>query len=371
MNKYLFALGRELTLSAAEIEAAFSALSLEPEIEIIDKYLIAELEEDLNTDELMARLGGTIKIAQSISGELGAKKTIIEHLNTNQPTGKIQFSLNDRGLALEIKKFLKGEGRNVRYVEPKNTATVLHNNLVEKKSDYLLTNKEVFVTRAIQPIEEFGERDYGRPKSDDKSGMLPPKLAKIMINLSGFNKKNTLLDPFCGSGTVLMEAAVMGYTQLIGSDLAPKATSDTKENLNWIKAKYKLSFKQTFYNTDSTKLNKKISLNSVDCIVTEPFLGRPLTGRHPLNFLKDQAQELSRLYIKSFASFHTILKPKATVVFVIPSFKIKEEWVEVECIDEIKGLGFEVVSLDEDSDSLRYARPDQHLARNIWKFRKK
>ena len=52
-----------------------------------------------------------------------------------------------------------------------------------------------------------------------------------MINLAlsqNIDYKN-LLDPLRGSGTILTEAAVMGYQNLYGSDISRKAITDTKE----------------------------------------------------------------------------------------------------------------------------------------------
>src|SRR5205823_3602162 len=92
---------------------------------------------------------------------------------------------------------------------------------------------------AVQPFEQFSARDFGRPGRDDLSGMLPPKLAIIMINLAANDTISVLLDPFCGSGTILSEALLLGYKNLIGSDISEKAVADTKTNLDWIANKFR------------------------------------------------------------------------------------------------------------------------------------
>ena len=84
-------------------------------------------------------------------------------------------------------------------------------------------------TEAVQPFEQFSARDFGRPGRDDLSGMLPPKLAIIMINLAQTPLNSILLDPFCGSGTILSEAVLLGYTNLIGTDISEKAIADSKK----------------------------------------------------------------------------------------------------------------------------------------------
>jgi len=100
----------------------------------------------------MSRLGGTVKIGKLIDNN------IKNYLLQNQSDGKIVFSIsgsNAQKQALEIKKELKLLGRSVRYVEAKNTATILHNNLVEKQGDFTIVNNQIFITEAIQPFEDL------------------------------------------------------------------------------------------------------------------------------------------------------------------------------------------------------------------------
>ena len=93
----------------------------------------------------------------------------------------------------------------------------------------------------MQPFKDLSRLDFGRPARDDFSGMLPPKLAQIMINLAQVqNPEALIIDPFCGSGTILSEALLMGYKDLLGSDISPKAIADTYKNISWIKDLYKI-----------------------------------------------------------------------------------------------------------------------------------
>ena len=300
MPCYLFQLGHQPQISTAEIQAV---LSLEhPSTHIIEhqtnKYLFVDSKKELNAENLINKLGGTIKISSQFtvqSSEL--KKNIVNYLNKNQSTGKIEFSLTggDKNLPLTIKKELKMLDRSVRYIEPKNTATILHNKLVEKKTDLTIINKDIFVTLAIQPFTEFSERDYGRPGIDDKSGMLPPKLARIMVNLSQATKDEIILDPFCGSGTVLTEALTMGYNNLIGSDISEKAIQDTEKNIQWLIANYHLSAITYHLNVaDATKISANLQPVSVDTIITEPYLGNPLHGNESKVYIQKQTEELNK-----------------------------------------------------------------------------
>jgi tRNA G10 N-methylase Trm11 len=191
----------------------------------------------------------------------------------------------------------------------------------------------------------------------------------MMINLSGANADSILLDPFCGSGTIITEAMILGYKNLIGADASERAIADTKTNIDWIIQHYSLSTNSPkIFQSDARNLNEKITNNSVDTIVTEPFLGKPLKGNETFEEIKSQSTELKRLYLGAFEQFQKILKLKGTIIFIIPCFKYKGDWLKIDCLPEIKKLGFTPVSMWEDKNFLLYSRPDQHVGREIWKF---
>lgn len=375
MNNYLFFLGHQPHISTAEIEAVFSAENIDYSLELKEKNIL-KLSTKKNTDAstMIERLGGTVKIAEQIENAEDVRDAIINFIEMSQSEGKIQFALNgqnSRELSLDIKKKLKKSGRSVRYIEIKNTATILHNNLIEKQGDFTLLGDEVYVTRAIQPIEDFTERDFGRPGTDSKSGMLPPKLAKIMLNLAKVNKKTVLLDPFCGSGTVLMEGAVLGIEKMYGTDISKKAIEDTEKNLQWIKESKKLlNLKYQLHACDAIKVDQYIEKNSIDTIVSEPLMGKPLHGTEDEKTLRAQANSLGDLYISAFQTFQKILKKDGIIIFIIPSFFYKNNWITIDCTERIEKIGFDVIPFSPKNKFLQYYRPGQKLARNIWCFKK-
>jgi len=370
----LLVLGREPLLSAAEITAVFSLSKISYEIDSFsNNHLAIKTNEKISAFELINRLGGTIKIAKKLDITIDG---IAYFLNHFLPRGKINFSLN--GFApkqgLEIKKQLRAMGRGARYIEPKNTATIAFNNLIEKGADLTLFNSQIFISQALQPFEKFSRRDYGRPGRDNRSGMLPPKLAMIMINLAAAPLETALLDPFCGSGTIINEALCLGYKKLIGADASERAVIDTKNNIDWLKKEFPLEdtkAEPNIFQSDARNLDKIIRNSSVGAIVTEPYLGKPLQSGETLEEIKQQAKELKTLYLSAFQQFKKILKPDGTIVFVIPCFKFKKDWIKIDCLSEIKKLGFEPAPLWKDKISLLYSRPDQRVGREIWKFIKK
>ena len=173
-------------------------------------------------------------------------------------------------------------------------------------------------TIAVQAFKDLGKRDFGRPNRDDASGMLPPKVAQIMINLAQIKDYNGLvLDPFCGSGTVLQEALLMGFNNVAGTDLSPKAIEDSKENIAWLKEKFSLTGTKTnIFLKNAIKLSESFKPESVEAIICEPYLG-PQRGWNDLKIVKD---ELEDLYTKSLREFSKILKPHGRVVIIFPMF---------------------------------------------------
>ena len=217
--KYLAVLGRQPEISIAELEAS-----------------------DFCTD--IDRLGGTQKLAVKL------EVSPLDFLR-QLPDGKITLGVSDYSEkaskksasleALKLKKILVRHGRSVRVVENKDavlsTATSLHNGLSgknERKIELIKSNDEWYRVIGVQDIDAYAKRDQARPARDAKVGMLPPKLAQILINLCGpLPEGATILDPFCGTGVVLQEALLMGY-RAYGTDLSDRMVEYSEKNLKWL-----------------------------------------------------------------------------------------------------------------------------------------
>ena len=119
---------------------------------------------------------------------------------------------NVNKLAIQIKKAFKvKKSKSVRFV-PSDTnilsaAQVIHNHLQDKGIEFLVAfaGDAAIVARTtqIQNIDFYSKRDFGRPLRDPKVGMLPPKLAQIMINLAKPDSGGVIVDPYCGTGVIL------------------------------------------------------------------------------------------------------------------------------------------------------------------------
>jgi len=387
MNSYFFILGRNTTISISEIE---SVLEKNIASRIMGKgFYIIESKDELDLNELQQTLGGTIKIGEIV---LESEKEITNYLKKNAGDKKLRFGINLYGCDLkpmQIKKQLKDAGISSRLVESKEktlSSVITQKEILNKDGIELncfKTDNKIFIgrTRTCQPFEEFSYRDWQRPAKDQASGMLPPKIAKIMINLAQADRNELLLDPFCGSGTILMEAALMGHNILIGSDISEKAVTDTKKNFEWLDeqglTKNKIDLK--LFQTDIKELDKYIEQNSIQTIVAEPFLGPPLKKEMEIDEIMKIKSDLEDMYVRSFQIFTKILKTSGCVVIIMPVFLQKDN-IYLEILDKIKKLGFTIIDpikhLDFDLPEMTerggilYSRPDQRVGREIFVIKK-
>lgn len=337
--KYFFILGTNPALSTAELAAV---LDLNQAKLLAADFLVWETENEINPANLINRLGGTIKIGlirKEIKNSdepklLEAIKKIAKIKKENSPEGKFNFGFSDYGkrqfnkkdLGLKLKKYFSDEKISSRFVisheKTLSSVVVTQNKLTTRGLEIILIESQgqIFIgeTLVVQPFKDLSRRDYGRPARDDLSGMLPPKLAQIMINLAQVKDTGALLvDPFCGSGTILSEALLAGYKNLFGSDLSFKAINDSHQNISWLKELYKIENAKTKLLVKNViDLSKFIKAGTVEAIITEPFLG-PQRG---LIDFKTVIKNLEDLYGLALQEFREVLKPNGRVVMIWPLF---------------------------------------------------
>jgi tRNA (guanine10-N2)-dimethyltransferase len=118
----------------------------------------------------------------------------------------------------------------------------------------IVTNQKKYLGYADATIPERPKKKIKYPTELDW------KLARCMVNLSQLKKGNTICDPFCGTGTILLEAESMGISS-IGIDFDGKMCDIAKKNL--VANGYDSKIINSTYH-DVQKIKDKI-----DCIVTD------------------------------------------------------------------------------------------------------
>lgn len=81
----------------------------------------------------------------------------------------------------------------------------------------------------VEPLRSF-ERRQPPARPFRQPGTMGPQLARTLVNLSGVRPGDRLLDPMCGPGGVLIEAAMLGVSP-IGIDVQRKMLEGARSNV--------------------------------------------------------------------------------------------------------------------------------------------
>jgi len=167
----------------------------------------------------------------------------------------------------------------------------------------LLTKKLATIPRSNFEARKPTRRPFFAPVS------LHPRLARCLVNLAGTRESAIVLDPFCGTGGLLLEAGLMGMT-IIGSDIDPRMVNGTKTNLEHLGIKNYM-----LINSNVTELIEHLRTSSLnpEVIITEPPYGRASTT---------QGEPLAQLFLKLSQIFYEILPPSGRLVISIPDIKL-------------------------------------------------
>lgn len=405
MNEYLFFLGSHPTLSAIEIAAALRRHGITADIiRYTEQYVRIRTSDELPSS-LLANLGGTTRIA-SLLRTLSATPTaedVLEALAPLPAKMTIGFSnltsqnIDLKKLGIEVKKSAKKQTTRVKFITPSgrsqqlNAAQVLFNSLYKQphaEVTFVEDGDQILVTRTIQmqDISRYELRDTLRPARDPRVGMLPPKLAQIMVNIAishSPKEELAILDPFCGSGTLLQEAWLMDI-QSVGSDASSNMIAASGENLAWIFDKFspKESLQPELVEHDARQPFPETWSKTFSTIATEPFLGTPQSTPLPMAKLDEWQAPLIQLYIKTFEMLHPVLMDNGIILFLFPAVKTQEKGftpLPSSLFDEIEKCGYSMVELAPESlrshvsltdrGTYLYARPDALVAREftLWK----
>lgn len=253
-----------------------------------------------------------------------------------------------------LKNHLSG---NHRFILPKEAFGLIPLIITkEQVSEIMIFNDHIWRTIWVQDYQSWIKKDRHLPFANAKAGLLPPKIARTLINLSGIKpvKNKILLDPFCGSGRILVEAMELGF-QVIGSDISKDQLEQTKANLESLEFD---SNRYQLFQSDATQIKKLIPLNSIDLIITEPFLGRP--NPRP-DRIPDLIKGLEKLYLGALKSWLPILKKKAVIVMIFPQIETpKKTFITSRIIDDPHLIGYNVKTR-----GIPYSRPKASIIREI------
>lgn len=373
----LFQYGENSSLSRAEILSVVGRLD---RFRDMGDYAIVEgqVKNDL-------RLGSVLRVAKFLCLDKDLERSLEESLPVERRTRWAVTNLDCAG-AVDIEARIEAclprvNGRWIR-IRPLSRfgrnnglsiTRAISNKMAAKGVEFLLSCSEgvrrVWTTESYVPLSDFKRADMRRPYKRSIIA-LPTHLARTMINLAKPSRGDNLLDPFCGTGTVLMEA-LTGQVTAYGVDRDAVNIRGCITNLKW------RGFHQSSYHVvrgDSLRLGSLFPELRFDCVVTEPPLGPPISE------LPSQAQglrlrdSLTPFYERALKSIVTVLKEGARVVMTLPSWKIRggqRVAVDANLLAVAAGL---VVDDSLTQYGVRYpirwAKPDNKIERLVTVFTK-
>jgi tRNA (guanine10-N2)-dimethyltransferase len=172
----------------------------------------------------------------------------------------------------------------------------------------------------------FSER-RPRKKPFFHPSAMPSKMARCMANLAHAKSDFVLLDPFCGTGTSLIEATFIGC-RAVGIDAQKRMVIGTKKNLEFFGIKA-----EGLLHADS----RRIPLTKVDAIITDPPYGRSSST------LKSTTKQLVKEVIEASAALLGVGQRICIAMPITPDSTGKVTRMADEITVFVEGLGFRYV----------------------------
>lgn len=409
MPQYAAVLGHQPHITIAELAATVPGFSLDA---IVHKHVaLFSATGDIDSDAF-SMLGGTVMLAERIT-EADVSVSDIPQILSKEVASvkkKVTFGLRCYGIGKSDikhayrmgKEILKKQGRSCRYIgndrKPAAAAALLDADIADGKKGVELfviqLKSELWVgkTIGVQDINAYTWRDMEKPVRDTTVGLLPPKLAQIMLNLGAWvvrdnlpedvKKKNaerkrkkkelyTVLDPFCGTGVIPLECLLRGWN-VIASDNAQKAVTGTQKNLEWVRKEKKILKKDVSDAVSKHDATKPFKLKNLpDMVVTETSLGpsisKKITKTDARKYQKDN-EKLQKEFLENAAE----TLPDVPLVCTWPFWRIGNDVIRLEKIwDALEKAGYRAVCPegsdpeDPEKPSFLYQRKDQFVGREI------
>ncbi len=305
--KYLFLLSKEdLKLAKEEVLSLFNTRKHK----LVDNLLFLDLKDTQKAE----RLAYTRKVY----------KYLFE-TNKKDLTKKIKDfdwqSIYKKDFAIKTYQLEAGEGGR-EGINERTLAGYIWRKLKNPKVDltksktqieFFFIGNKVYATKLIKELKQDFEKRKAHKRPKLHPTALNPKLARALINLAGAEKE--IMDPFCGSGGILLEAALIGIKP-IGYDLYKEMIKRSKTNLDYYKVKkYKL------INQDALKIKNKYNYIITDVpygLNTSIWIKKGKKNQKISLKQSNQKQRIKNLeefYLTFLKNLKKILKIRAVIIF--------------------------------------------------------
>lgn len=360
MQHYLFVFGRDPQLSILELVSYLEARKIEFELKTYTKEAAHIVTKPFSIQQAIKELGGTQKIGTLLD---------IDNLFFNQ--NKIKYHIESYGktdieaFKTKLRKIFREERVKPIYKNIEGPQDIDKHRILQEGYEFLVYDDIIFKTEVISNPRSYAERDK-KPFFDEKR-TISIRLARMLINIARVKPEQTILDPYCGTGTIMQEALLLGINA-IGLDNDKETCEGCNKNLYWIRKTYKPKAEWSVHNKDARRLSTYIK--DVDAVVTEPYLG-PFLKRLPSN------KQAEKLLSDLTSDYQALLEQlayvaKGRIVIVVPYYVTSEgNELKMDFKPLVKKAKLKVVKpLKGFEIPVKYMPQNSRLGREIWVLEK-
>lgn len=240
----------------------------------------------------------------------------------------IRQVLNDRKIKKAISNYAPQKSRSFRIITAKENQTISVNKSLVRKLEKIISQVKSFTLNRSKPDVEFwflarregcgffGMRFTNNPDQEKylEKGELRPELANILCLISEPNPRDIFLDPFCGSGAIPIERAIVfPFKQILVGDNNLEIINKLKSKIR--KTKNKRISKKKFIISHLDALNlKSICNEAVNKIVTDP----------PWGLYSGKDLDFNIFYFAILKEFYRVLKINGLLVILVAKKELFE-----------------------------------------------
>jgi tRNA (guanine10-N2)-dimethyltransferase len=296
MDLVFYLSGEHATLPKSEVLSFLGHREmLDRKIEDLDQILVCSVNNgDLESLELLGMTHSVLRFIGSCEAEKGLITTLSKRISRVEDSFSVRvkrikhYSKNLSAAGLEKSIGDSIEGGSVDLEDP----SVLF-------KGFLTSGRFVFGEKLLEiQRSRFEDRNpQNRPFFHPSS--LSPILSRTLCNISGVMGGKRVLDPFCGTGGILIEAGLLG-ADVFGVDLDERMVRGARENL------VHYDIEGCVERGDSTK---EAFDDQFDVVITDPPYGRASTT---------MGRDISALYSLGLKSIYDSLKEKGIGCIISP-----------------------------------------------------
>lgn len=206
--------GENIDLSKEELKGFLRSQDIKETVEMKDRICLSS-----SHPSQLKRLGMVHQVSELIDRRKDLKTNYRPESSFAVRTTDLTGEADTEKMEEKLGKYLTTEENEVELENPEEVI-----NLYIFEDEYFVSRRILDIDRGLFKARKNQERPFSSPVS------LDPVLARVMVNLSEVSAGGKILDPFCGTGGILIEAGLCGILPC-GADIQEEMVSGARENL--------------------------------------------------------------------------------------------------------------------------------------------